>query len=41
MVAVILEAIEQAKDIRLKMITLPSHTSHALQWLDVFLFQAF
>jgi len=41
MVAVILEAIEQAKDIRLKMITLPFHTSHALQWLDVFLFQAF
>ncbi len=35
-----LEAIEQAKDIGLNMITLPFHTSHALQPLD-FLFQTF
>ncbi len=38
---VTLEAIEQAKDIRLDMLTLPSHTSHALQPLDVFCFKPF
>jgi len=32
---VTLKAIEQAKDIGLNMITLPSHTSYALQPLDV------
>ncbi len=38
---VTLETIEQAKDIGLNMITLPSHTSHALQPLDVFCFKPF
>jgi hypothetical protein len=35
------EAIEQVKDFGLDMITLPSHTSHALQPLDVFCFKPF
>jgi hypothetical protein len=35
------EAIEQAKDFGLNMKTLPSHTSHALQPLDVFCFKPF
>jgi len=38
---VTLEAIERAKDIGLNMITLPSHTSHALQPLDVSCFKPF
>jgi hypothetical protein len=38
---VTLEAIEHAKDIELDMITLPSHTSHALQPLDVYCFKPF
>jgi hypothetical protein len=38
---VTLEAIEQAKDIGLNMTTLPSHTSHALQPLNVSYFKPF
>jgi hypothetical protein len=38
---VTLEAIEHAKDIGLDMITLPFHTSHALQPLDVSCFKPF
>jgi hypothetical protein len=38
---VTLEAIERAKDIGLDMITLPFHTSHALQPLDVYCFKPF
>jgi hypothetical protein len=38
---VILEAIEHAKNIGLNMITLPSHTSRALQPLDVSCFKPF
>jgi hypothetical protein len=38
---VTLEAIEHAKEFRLDMITLPSHTSHALQPLNVFCFKPF
>jgi hypothetical protein len=34
-----LQAIEQAKKFRLDMITLPSHTSHALQPLDMACFK--
>jgi hypothetical protein len=38
---VTLETIESAKDIGLDMITLSSHTSHALQQLDVSCFKPF
>jgi hypothetical protein len=38
---VTLEAIEQAQEFGLDMITLPSHTSHALQPLDVVCFKPF
>jgi hypothetical protein len=38
---VTLEVIEQAEDFGLDMITLPSHTSHALQPLDVSCFKTF
>jgi hypothetical protein len=38
---VILEAIEHAQQFGLDMITLPSHTSHALQPLDVSYFKPF
>jgi hypothetical protein len=38
---VILKVIEQAKYFGLNMITLPSHTSHALQPLNVFCFKPF
>ncbi len=38
---VTLEVIEHAKDFRLDMMTLPSHTSHALQPLDVSCFKPF
>jgi len=38
---VTLEAIEHAKDFGLNMITLPSHTSHVLQPLDVSCFKPF
>jgi hypothetical protein len=38
---VTLEAINHAKDIGLDMITLPFHTSHALQPLYVFYFKPF
>jgi hypothetical protein len=38
---VTLEAIKQAKDLGLNMITLPSHTSHSLQPLDVSCFKPF
>jgi len=38
---VTLEAFEQAKNFRLDMITLPSHTSHAFQPLDVACFKPF
>jgi hypothetical protein len=38
---VTLKTIEQAEDFGLNMITLPSHTSHALQPLDVFCFKPF
>jgi hypothetical protein len=38
---VTLEAIEQAQEFGLDMITLPSHTSHALQPLDVVSFKPF
>ncbi len=36
-----LEAIKQAKEFGLDMITLPSHTSHALQPLNVYCFKPF
>jgi hypothetical protein len=36
---VVLEAISQAQEMGLNMITLPSHTSYALQPLDVFCFK--
>jgi hypothetical protein len=36
-----LEVIEQAKEFGLDIITLPSHTSHALQPLDVVCFKPF
>jgi hypothetical protein len=38
---VTLEAIKQAQEFGLDMITLPSHTSHALQPLDVVCFKPF
>jgi hypothetical protein len=38
---VTLEAIKHAKDFGLDMITLPSHTSHALQPLNVYCFKPF
>ncbi len=38
---VTLKAIKQVEDFGLDMITLPSHTSHALQPLDVFCFKPF
>ncbi len=38
---VTLEAIEHVKNIGLDMITLPSHTSHALQPIDVSCFKPF
>jgi hypothetical protein len=38
---VTLETIEHAKDIGLDMITLPFHTSHALQPLDISCFKPF
>jgi hypothetical protein len=38
---VTLEIIKQAEDFGLDMITLPSHTSHSLQPLDVFCFKPF
>jgi hypothetical protein len=38
---VTLEAIEQAQTFKLDMFTLPSHTSHALQPLDVVCFKPF
>jgi len=38
---VTLEVIEQVEDFGLDMITLPSHTSHALQPLDVSCFKPF
>ena len=38
---VILEIINQAKEADLDMVTLPSHTSHALQPLDVAVFKPF
>jgi hypothetical protein len=38
---VTLEAIEQTETFKLDMVTLPSHTSHALQPLDVVCFKPF
>jgi hypothetical protein len=38
---VTLDAVRQAKEVGLDMITLPSHTSHALQPLDVSIFKPF
>ncbi len=41
MFIVILEAIEQAQEFGLDMITLPFHTSHAFQPLDIYCFEPF
>jgi hypothetical protein len=38
---VTLKAISQAKEINLDIITLPSHTSHVLQTLNVYCFKPF